>query len=1446
MNKILRNAIAAAAILIAGGAPARAAAPEVNLTPVPAQITVGDGQGLTLAKGFTVGGAGLDADMATELDKFVEAINLSTGLDAEVTSSARATITVAQSSDKILGTEGYTLKVTPQGVTITAPTPAGLYFAFQSVKKLLPANVMAGVNDPKVTDYTLPEVDITDYPTFSHRGFELDCARHYHSLDQVKRMIDIMSYYKMNRFHWHLTDDQGWRVEIEKYPRLLSVSTIAPDAYMCDFATRSSYLLGAPYGPYYYTKDQMREIVAYAAERHIEVFPEIDMPGHMVAAIAAYPEFSCTPDGAHTIWYRPGVSSDVLNVSSPAVLQFCKDVVTELAEVFPAKLFHIGGDETPTSAWERSAECQQFMKEHGMTSPRELQSWFMHQMADHLKSLGKQAVAWNEIVTAGGADLNLAKEAGFLIYDWLGGGTSKAAELGLNSIYCNTSRYYLDYPQGNNNEPRSMGGIVTLPTTYAAYPDMSSPGTCIGVQGNLWTEYISDPRHLEYNALPRLIAIAETGWSPREKKNFDDFQRRITADTTLWNYGGYAYGRHYLLEPAKPIDGVVMPDPEHWVTVVTRATTRGRADRVLELVAEGSPLIASHGAKAGILWSGAPQEGSDWQQWRFIPDPSDPDRVALVCKARPEGSVNPDPGSTSTDARWKYDETTRHYNFILGEGSYYGQTPQGYFYSIRSDRDGGFWLNCGTEGGSESLTVNCWHTPDDGDGGLWLVVDPQAASSRIVMPDPAHWVTVTTRATTRGRADRRLELVADDSPLISSHGAKAGILWSGAPQEGSDWQQWRFIPDPSDPDRVALVCKARPEGSVNPDPGSTSVDARWKYDDNSRHYDFILGEGNYYGKAGDGYYYSIRSDRNAGFWLNCGTEGGTESLTVNCWHTPDDGDGGLWLISDPLGFDVPEVTYPAFEPLKEGAYYAFVNAAERFDGAMLAIVDGALALDASPLANVAWQVTSSSMTPNNVNTVTLTNAAGGVLGALGAANPVDNSAGFFNNYNGFAISLSGAPAPVVITRNAPGSSEFTMTIENKGLTANATLVAAGGPKDIQTAVAGGAWTPVEVTPYTVDCIDTGDLTLATATCVLPTDRKITSADLPAIPGYEPQLLVATGTKVTATYRLTAHKVTYECRTPEGILIAAVDRFVPVGEAYTVDLPELPYFTPVSSTPARGSAMTLTGPATVTATYSTAAHLGASGYEKKYLDASDLKDGMKVLIRDAHTGGRAAYRMAGASVVEGGNPDILSPAFIWTLKAEADGRFSVYNDATGMYIAAPVRGASIPMSADPVPYTFTLNEGGNDWRVTNGALAWDGGEDLTMHGWDAPGHPYWILAPVAEPYFKITIEEYDADSESLISSSTRYVRAGSSFLWLPRSIEGKPGMAVTGGDSLEKIEADKNIRAIYSADPAGIETVTVPEGTPRKGVYDLMGRRLPDTLPSQPGIYIINGRKVLVK
>lgn len=703
------------ALLMGAFQSVRAAAPAVNLTPAPKQISVSDGT-LSLPPAFSIKADGLSAEMAAEITKFSAALTASTGIQ---TGSGPELFAVT--ADESIAPEGYTLSVTADGVKIKASTPAGLFYAFQTVKKVLPANVAAGVL--REGSYSLPLMEIADEPRYAWRGMELDCARHFFELDELKKMLDVMATYKMNRMHWHLTDDQGWRLEMAKYPKLTTAAASPLNNYWCDFDNRHSYVLNEPYGPYYYTIDEMKELVAYAKELHIEICPEVDMPGHMQAAIAAYPEFSTTPGGDHPVRFWPGVSEDVLDISNPAVVQFTKDIIEQLTEIFPYEYIHIGGDECPTGAWANSASCQQFKKDYGLKSDRAIQNWLTKELADYAKTLDRKLICWNEVLTTDGADKNMVKDADILIYAWLNAGAAnnpskQAADLGLRSVWCSTHHYYLDYPQwAGSGEPLAMGHVINLETVYKATPDYENTAKkrdlYYGVNCNLWTEYVCEPKHLEYNALPRMIAVAETGWTPAEKKDWNDFLARFNADTEYLDLGNYTYGRHY-------VDDKEMPEDGKYYRLITMATNNGRADRCIELVAEGSPLISSLGASAGQIWS-APQaaEGDanfDSQYWRIEADPAGSGLYALVCRAAEEGSLNPQMQGTTVDGRWVYSEAEKHYGFVIGD--YYGDHQGQHTYSIRANNGETAYVNCGVQG--NNLTINNWHQPDDGDGGLWF------------------------------------------------------------------------------------------------------------------------------------------------------------------------------------------------------------------------------------------------------------------------------------------------------------------------------------------------------------------------------------------------------------------------------------------------------------------------------------------------------------------------------------------------------------------------------------------------------------------------------------------------------------------------------------------------------------------------------------------------------
>ena len=525
---------------------------KVNLTPRPKALSVADGE-LRLTPQMVVAYGQLPDSLSREAARFVSDLNAATGLQARAMSMTDGLVRMKQVND--CAPEGYRLRVTATGVDVEARTSAGFFYAFQSLKKMLPANVMARKYDAQGT-YAWPLVTIQDEPRFHYRGFMLDVSRHFFSVEELKRMIDLMAAYKMNHFHWHLTDDQGWRAEIRKYPRLTTVGATAPNCRVVDMK-RGTYWTNQPYGPYFYTRSEMQEVVEYCAQRHITVIPEVDMPGHFVAAMAAYPEYSCDPEHPVKVWCDFGVSRDVLNVANPRAVQFAKDIIDELCEVFPAPYFHIGGDECPTEAWEKNEACQQLVKDKGMGSFRELQSRFIEEISNHLAAKGKRTILWNESITAKGADLSRVKRNNPIIFCWhpCQQGARMAAENGMQNVvtefHSATGSYYINRRQSNApGEPDGAGkGDDTVEKCYNYVPvPLNLPAHLqpfyTGVQATFGCEWVANNEYLEYLALPRLMAVAEAGWTPQQDKDFEDFRRRMTLDREMLDLGGYNYGKH--------------------------------------------------------------------------------------------------------------------------------------------------------------------------------------------------------------------------------------------------------------------------------------------------------------------------------------------------------------------------------------------------------------------------------------------------------------------------------------------------------------------------------------------------------------------------------------------------------------------------------------------------------------------------------------------------------------------------------------------------------------------------------------------------------------------------------------------------------------------------------------------------------------------------------------
>ena len=586
------------------------------LIPAPKTATVGEGE-YTLKEGFTIAVSEFaDSDEQTQVladvTRLIATLNEATGLGCKAT-DGQADITIAENT--ALAAEGYTLEITAEGVRIEASTADGVYYAMQSLMRLLPANVILGKKGEEGTIYALPVARIEDEPRFSYRGFMLDVSRHFFTIEEVKKMIDLMAIYKMNVFHWHLTDDQGWRAEIKQYPLLTTIGAERRSSYDTPITrieengqvywTGEGAQTNRKYGPFYYTQEEMREVVRYAAERHIDVLPEVDMPGHFVAALHAYPEYCCHPDWAPEVWINGGVSQDVLNVANPEAVQFAKNIITELCDIFPYPYFHIGGDECPTTQWESNALCQAKLKQLGKSSYRALQTEFIREINEHLATLGKKLFCWNESITDGGADLELMKTSGATIMCWnpCQSGAAKAAELKLNAIITEwgSGCYYINRRQSNDyGEPTAAGGggdNVAATYNYMPVPANVSADKAkyyIGVQATFWTEHVSSNEYLEYLALPRFMCVAEAGWTPQEKKDWRSFVRRMTIDTEMLDLGEYVYARHWM------DDYVPRQAPSSTITGSTVTFTNKSADR-------GQCLADNNGTLNG--------QGSECTRW---------------------------------------------------------------------------------------------------------------------------------------------------------------------------------------------------------------------------------------------------------------------------------------------------------------------------------------------------------------------------------------------------------------------------------------------------------------------------------------------------------------------------------------------------------------------------------------------------------------------------------------------------------------------------------------------------------------------------------------------------------------------------------------------------------------------------------------------------------------
>jgi hexosaminidase len=426
-----------------------------------------------------------------------------------------------------LGDEGYQLTVHADAVTIQAGTPAGLFYGMQSLRQLLPPEIEKR-EKVRGVKWTIPCVEIKDSPRYSWRGLMLDVSRHFADKGEVEHLLDLMAMHKLNRFHWHLTDDQGWRIEIKKYPKLTEIGAWRDGiGFGLDPRRSTHFRADGKYGGFY-TQDDIREVVAHAAALHIMVIPEIEMPGHSQAALAAYPEFSCSKKAAG-VGTRAGVMDAIYDPGVEGTFGFLDDVLTEVAGLFPAPYIHIGGDEVPKGLWKKTEDAQTLMKANGLKDEDELQSYFIKRVEKIVESKNRKLIGWDEILEGG-----LAPDA--TVMSWRGTeGGIKAAQAGHDVIMTPTSNCYFDYSQTSlKGQPPSAGGYLPLKRVYDYEPTPKNLSAdqakhILGSQGNIWTEYIPDMLQVERMAFPRACAMAEVTWTSADRKDYGDFVRRLTG-----------------------------------------------------------------------------------------------------------------------------------------------------------------------------------------------------------------------------------------------------------------------------------------------------------------------------------------------------------------------------------------------------------------------------------------------------------------------------------------------------------------------------------------------------------------------------------------------------------------------------------------------------------------------------------------------------------------------------------------------------------------------------------------------------------------------------------------------------------------------------------------------------------------------------------------------------
>lgn len=545
-NHIMKffNALSLSLILfsLAGCAQKPEVTANYQVIPLPQEIAVDSvAKGFVFDKSTAIAYASDDASMQKNAELLASYLAETTGITPAIKPDASKNAIILTDTLSNPNSEAYNITVNSDRIVIDGASSAGTFYGIQTIRKSV-----AAADSLKQGAVLFPAAEIYDAPRFAYRGGHFDTARHFFTPDSVKIFIDMLAMHNINKFHWHITDDQGWRLEIKSRPELTEKGSIRKGTMIGqNFSTNDSI----PYGGFY-TQDEVRDIVQYAADRHITIIPEIDLPGHMLAALAAYPELGCT-GGPYDVWGKWGVSEDVLCAGNDSVYAFLDDVLGEVVDLFPSEYIHIGGDECPKARWSKCPKCQAKIKELGLksdshsTAEQKLQTHVMAHASDFLAQHGRKVIGWDEILEGGAPD-------GSIIMSWRGiDGAREAAKAGHDAIMTPCQYLYFDFRQSDDpSEPiaATWGDIIIPETVYGFDPipaDLTPEETkhILGVQANLWTEYIPNFRQAEYMLVPRLAALAEVQWSSAPK-DFEAFKNRLPGITRLYDLNGYNRSKH--------------------------------------------------------------------------------------------------------------------------------------------------------------------------------------------------------------------------------------------------------------------------------------------------------------------------------------------------------------------------------------------------------------------------------------------------------------------------------------------------------------------------------------------------------------------------------------------------------------------------------------------------------------------------------------------------------------------------------------------------------------------------------------------------------------------------------------------------------------------------------------------------------------------------------------